>query len=107
MDCDKSPKQGDSRALGPGPGESVQPGQLERRGWARPKGRGALAQRHLLPRASVFPSVKREVGLDFLFTEQVIHLTCSLEMLLPELSLQFWETGHADQEEVVHVGGTS
>lgn len=37
MDCDQSHKQGDSKALGAGPGQSFQPSQLGRRGWARPK----------------------------------------------------------------------
>ena len=45
MDCDKSHKQGDSRALGPGPVESFQPGQLGMRGWERPK-RAGWRDRH-------------------------------------------------------------
>lgn len=37
MGCDKSHKQGNSRALGLGPGDSFQPGQFGRRGWAKPQ----------------------------------------------------------------------
>lgn len=85
MDCDKSHKQGDSRALGPGPGESFQPSQLGKREWARPKGvslqeeswQYAFAD-HLLPWASFFPSVKWEVGLDLVFIELVTHWTSTV-----------------------------
>lgn len=38
MGCDRSHKQGNSRALGLGPGDSFQPGgQFGGRGWAKPK----------------------------------------------------------------------
>lgn len=36
MGCDKSHEQGNSRALDLGPGDSFQPGQFGRRGWAKP-----------------------------------------------------------------------
>lgn len=85
MDCDKSHRQGDSGALGPGPGESFQPSQLGKRGWARPKGVSlqeepwqCASADHLVPRASFFPSVKREVGFDLVFIELAIHRTSTV-----------------------------
>ena len=81
MDCDKSHKQGDSRALGPGPVESFQPGQLGMRGWERPK-RVRWRDRHpgsMRWQISYFcrpliPPVKREVGLDLVCLELIIGL---------------------------------
>ena len=81
MDCDKSHKQGDSKALGPGPVESFQPGQLGMRGWERPK-RVRWRERHpgsMRWQISYFcrpllPPVKREAGLDLVCLELIIGL---------------------------------
>lgn len=101
MDCDKSHRQGDSGALGPGPGESFQPSQLGERGWARPQGVSlqeepwhSVFADHLVPRASFFPICETGGWVRFSLYGAAYPLDIhSLGKLLPDLSTQFWESG--------------